>query len=94
MMPPEYTLDPYTGYRFQRSICTFFPTFPVNHCLTGSQTNFIQQPLPSGSTTGAGGANGQSGALDKGQRMSTGLTTFYQFWYLAFATSTTLFFQR
>jgi len=45
------------------------------------QTNFIQQPLPPGSTTGAGGGSGQSGALDKGQRMSTGLTTFYQFWY-------------
>ncbi|KIM60959.1 hypothetical protein SCLCIDRAFT_123160 [Scleroderma citrinum Foug A] len=39
-----------------------------------------QQPLPHGSTTGAGGADGQSGALGKGQRTSTGLTTFYQFW--------------
>ncbi|KIK52480.1 hypothetical protein GYMLUDRAFT_265401 [Collybiopsis luxurians FD-317 M1] len=43
-------------------------------------TNFIQQPLPPGSTTGAGFANGQSGALGLGQRASTGLTTFYQFW--------------
>ncbi|KAG1724702.1 POT family-domain-containing protein [Suillus paluster] len=43
-------------------------------------TNYIQQPLPPGSRTGAGGANGQSGALDAGQQMSTGLTTFYQFW--------------
>ncbi|KAL4063881.1 POT family-domain-containing protein [Scleroderma yunnanense] len=43
-------------------------------------TNFIQQPLPPGSATGAGGTNGQSGALGRGQRMSTGLTTFYQFW--------------
>ncbi|KAG6373326.1 POT family-domain-containing protein [Boletus reticuloceps] len=42
--------------------------------------NFIQQPLPSGSRTGAGGANGQSGALGGGQQLSTGLTTFYQFW--------------
>jgi len=42
--------------------------------------NFIQQPLPPGSRTGAGGLNGQSGALGDGQRMSTGLTTFYQFW--------------
>ncbi|KAH0833178.1 POT family-domain-containing protein [Lanmaoa asiatica] len=42
--------------------------------------NFIQQPLPPGSRTGAGGANGQSGALGGGQQMSTGLTTFYQFW--------------
>jgi hypothetical protein len=41
--------------------------------------NFIQQPLPAGSTTGAGFDN-QSGALDMGQRASTGLTTFNQFW--------------
>ncbi|KAF9788444.1 PTR2-domain-containing protein [Thelephora terrestris] len=43
-------------------------------------TNYIQQPLPDGSRTGAGGRNGQSGALGKGQRASTGLTTFNQFW--------------
>lgn len=36
--------------------------------------NFIQQPLPEGSTTGAG-FEGQSGALGMGQRASTGLTT-------------------
>jgi POT family proton-dependent oligopeptide transporter len=42
-------------------------------------TNFIQQPLPRGSTTGAG-HDGQSGALNMGQRASTGLTTFNQFW--------------
>lgn len=41
-------------------------------------TNFIQWPLPDGSRTGAGGANGQSGALGMGQRASTGLTTFNQ----------------
>jgi POT family proton-dependent oligopeptide transporter len=41
--------------------------------------NFIQQKLPKGSTTGAG-HNGQSGALNMGQRASTGLTTFNQFW--------------
>lgn len=41
--------------------------------------NFIQQPLPAGSPTGAG-FDGQSGALDMGQRASTGLTTFNQFW--------------
>lgn len=43
-------------------------------------TNFIQQPLPDGSRTGAG-HNGQSGALGKGQRASTGnsiiIITFY-----------------
>ncbi|KAJ3514471.1 hypothetical protein NLJ89_g2360 [Agrocybe chaxingu] len=43
-------------------------------------TNFIQQPLPAGSHTGAGGHDGQAGALGMGQRASTGLTTFYQFW--------------
>ncbi|KAL0572404.1 hypothetical protein V5O48_009565 [Marasmius crinis-equi] len=43
-------------------------------------TNFIQQPLPTDSLTGAGLAHGQSGALGLGQRASTGLTTFYQFW--------------
>lgn len=42
-------------------------------------TNFIQQPLPVDSTTGAG-HDGQSGALNMGQRASTGLTTFNQFW--------------
>jgi POT family proton-dependent oligopeptide transporter len=36
--------------------------------------NFIQQPLPEGSITGAG-FEGQSGAFDMGQRASTGLTT-------------------
>ncbi|KAG8630332.1 hypothetical protein KVT40_001951 [Elsinoe batatas] len=41
--------------------------------------NFIQQPLPEGSTTGAAG-DGQPGALGLGQRASTGLTTFNQFW--------------
>ncbi|KAF6760668.1 POT family-domain-containing protein [Ephemerocybe angulata] len=43
-------------------------------------TNFIQQPLPPGSHTGAGMEDGQSGALGLGQQASTGLTTFYQFW--------------
>lgn len=43
-------------------------------------TNFIQQSLPDGSHTGAGGPTGQSGALGKGQQASTGLGTFYSFW--------------
>ncbi|KAG9245409.1 POT family-domain-containing protein [Calycina marina] len=42
-------------------------------------TNFIQQPLPAGSSTGAG-FEGQSGALDMGQQASTGIGTFNQFW--------------
>ncbi|KAJ4474369.1 PTR2-domain-containing protein [Lentinula aciculospora] len=44
-------------------------------------TNYIQQPLPDGSRTGAGGGgDGQSGALGKGQQIASGLTTFYGFW--------------
>ncbi|EJD43873.1 proton-dependent oligopeptide transport family protein [Auricularia subglabra TFB-10046 SS5] len=41
--------------------------------------NFIQQPLPK-NKTGAGGLDGQSGALGMGQRAGTGLTTFNSFW--------------
>ena len=41
-------------------------------------TNFIQQPLPKGSTTGADLE--QPGALGMGQQASTGLVTFNQFW--------------
>ncbi|GAA6004046.1 Ptr2p [Rhodotorula paludigena] len=44
-------------------------------------TNFIQQPLPPGSTTGATvDDQDQAGALGMGQQASTGLTTFNQFW--------------
>ncbi|KAF8314556.1 PTR2-domain-containing protein [Cantharellus anzutake] len=43
-------------------------------------TNFIQQPLPRGSRTGAGGHDHVSGALGRGIQAATGLTTFNQFW--------------
>ncbi|EIN03463.1 peptide transporter PTR2A [Punctularia strigosozonata HHB-11173 SS5] len=43
-------------------------------------TNFIQQPLPLSSRTGAGGLNGQAGALGLGQRTAFALTTFNAFW--------------
>ncbi|KZT02811.1 PTR2-domain-containing protein [Laetiporus sulphureus 93-53] len=43
-------------------------------------TNFIQQPLPPHSRTGAGYADGQSGALGLGQRASTAIGTFNSFW--------------
>lgn len=43
-------------------------------------TNFVQRKLPEGSTTGAGGLYGQAGALGKGQRASTAIGTFNQFW--------------
>ncbi|CAI6091904.1 unnamed protein product [Clonostachys chloroleuca] len=42
--------------------------------------NFIQKPLPPGSNTGSGFLKTSSGALGMGQRASTGLTTFNQFW--------------
>ncbi|KAF7291146.1 putative peptide transporter ptr2 [Mycena indigotica] len=43
-------------------------------------TNFVQYPLPPGSSTGAGMRNGQSGALGQGQRFAAGVATMYQFW--------------
>ncbi|GHJ89990.1 hypothetical protein NliqN6_6392 [Naganishia liquefaciens] len=43
-------------------------------------TNFIQRPLPPGSRTGAGGTDGQPGALNMGQKAAFGLTTFNTFW--------------
>ncbi|KAI9927289.1 hypothetical protein ASPWEDRAFT_33221 [Aspergillus wentii DTO 134E9] len=42
--------------------------------------NFIQRPLPDGSSTGAGYDDAVPGALGMGQRASTGLTLFNQFW--------------
>ncbi|KAI5778061.1 PTR2-domain-containing protein [Geopyxis carbonaria] len=42
--------------------------------------NYIQQPLPPSSPAGAGGHDGQSGALGLGQRVSTAVTTFDTFW--------------
>ncbi|KAL4873699.1 hypothetical protein BDV12DRAFT_207511 [Aspergillus spectabilis] len=42
-------------------------------------TNFIQQPLPPNSGTGAGFSD-QSGALGQGQRAATGLILFNTFW--------------
>ncbi|KAI2616821.1 PTR2-domain-containing protein [Hypoxylon sp. NC1633] len=42
--------------------------------------NFIAQPLPEGSTTGAGGTDLQAGALAQGQQASTGLVLFNSFW--------------
>ncbi|KAK0720790.1 POT family-domain-containing protein [Lasiosphaeris hirsuta] len=43
-------------------------------------TNFIQWPLPAGSTTGSDYGRSQPGALGLGQRTSTALTTFNAFW--------------
>lgn len=46
-------------------------------------TNFVQRPLPPGSTTGApvdGGGEIPPGALNMGQRASQGISLFNQFW--------------
>ncbi|KAI5202111.1 PTR2-domain-containing protein [Aureobasidium subglaciale] len=42
-------------------------------------TNFVQWPLPEGSRTGAGGLNGQPGALGMGQSAAQGISLFNQF---------------
>ena len=42
--------------------------------------NFIQQPLPEGSRTGAAGTFGQPGALGLGQQAALGLILFNSFW--------------
>ena len=48
---------------------------------TAVMVNFIQQPMPEGSTTGNDPRpDGQPGALDGGQRASTGLVLFNKFW--------------
>lgn len=48
---------------------------------TAVMVNFIQQPLPDGSTTGNDPRpDGQPGALGQGQRASTGLVLFNKFW--------------
>ncbi len=42
-------------------------------------TNFVQRPMPPGSTTGAGGLDGQAGALDRGLQASVSIGLFNQF---------------
>ncbi|KAI5802040.1 oligopeptide transporter [Pyronema domesticum] len=42
--------------------------------------NYIQQPLPEGSMTGAGGSDDQSGALGLGQKTATALVSFHSLW--------------
>jgi proton-dependent oligopeptide transporter, POT family len=50
------------------------------YTLTQKVVNFIEQPLPEGSTTGAAGTYGQAGALNFGQQAAVGLTLFNSFW--------------
>lgn len=68
---------PWTTYAI--AFCELAERFSYYGCVQVFQ-NFIQQPRPSNSRTGAGGANNQSGALDEGQTAATGLTTFNTFW--------------
>lgn len=42
-------------------------------------TNYVQRPMPPGSTTGAGGADGQAGALNRGLQASVSIGLFNQF---------------
>ncbi|EPQ30475.1 uncharacterized protein PFL1_02001 [Pseudozyma flocculosa PF-1] len=42
--------------------------------------NFVQQPRPARSRAGAGGADTQSGALNYGQQIASGMNTFNTFW--------------
>lgn len=51
-----------------------FLIFTEIHELIGLVVNFIQRPLPEGSTTGAGYDHSNPGALGMGQQASTGLT--------------------
>lgn len=51
---------------------------PEPFLITLLVTNFIQQPLPDGSRTGAD--KDQAGALGMGQQAATGITTYNQFW--------------
>ncbi|EWC47154.1 hypothetical protein DRE_03523 [Drechslerella stenobrocha 248] len=57
-------------------LCERFSYYGVTQVFT----NFVQQPLPQGSTTGAGRIVQQSGALGLGQRTATSITQFNQFW--------------
>ncbi|KAK6540231.1 hypothetical protein TWF694_009047 [Orbilia ellipsospora] len=57
-------------------LCERFSYYGVTQVFT----NFIQQPLPKNSNTGAGHIVEQSGALGLGQRTATSITQFNQFW--------------
>ncbi|KAF3908068.1 hypothetical protein ABW21_db0204421 [Orbilia brochopaga] len=68
---------PWTAYTIAFvELCERFSYYGVTQVFT----NFIQQPLPPNSRTGAGRIVEQSGALGLGQRTSTSITNFNQFW--------------
>ncbi|KAH9919971.1 oligopeptide transporter [Epithele typhae] len=66
---------PWSAYLI--ATCELAERFSYYGC-TVVYTNFLQQPLPKGSTTGA--SLDQAGALGLGQRASTGIITFNNFW--------------
>ena len=69
------------SYYGTTAVCKYTPYWAFRGCSLSAVVNFIQQPLPDGSHTGAIiGDRGQPGALGLGQRASTGLTLFNQFW--------------
>ena len=65
-------------------VCTFYLILLIginlNNLLLG--TNYIQQPRPAGSTTGAnhGSSDFRSGGFGLGQRTAFAVTTFNSFW--------------
>lgn len=66
------------------AVCEFPRSCSISSCTLDSTltlpqvTNFIHQPLPPGSKTGADPE--QAGALGMGQQAAVGITTFNQFW--------------
>ncbi|KAK6346103.1 hypothetical protein TWF730_010434 [Orbilia blumenaviensis] len=68
---------PWTAYTIAFvELCERFSYYGVTQVFT----NFVQQPLPPNSVTGAGRIVEQSGALGLGQRTATSITQFNQFW--------------
>ncbi|KAK6352871.1 hypothetical protein TWF696_004871 [Orbilia brochopaga] len=68
---------PWTAYTVAFvELCERFSYYGVTQVFT----NFIQQPLPPNSRTGAGRIVEQSGALGLGQQTSTSVTNFNSFW--------------
>ncbi|KAF3925269.1 hypothetical protein ABW20_dc0106174 [Dactylellina cionopaga] len=68
---------PWTAYTIAFvELCERFSYYGVTQVFT----NFVQQPLPPGSVTGAGRIVMKSGALGLGQRTATSITQFNQFW--------------
>ncbi|KAN0064893.1 hypothetical protein ACQY0O_001950 [Thecaphora frezii] len=68
---------PWAAYAI--AFCELAERFSYYGCQQVFQ-NFVQQPRPARSRAGAGGANTQSGALNYGQQIASGMNTFNTFW--------------